>query len=140
VFVFSNSNVAKEINMQAAKLEKVEDRLDRGTDALRSLAGTEGKIPKGNADVGPAPTPAACSGTKLPDTLLGPRFTPGMDGSGRQYAEVRTGSNPTQEKDVPESLLDPKYEAQNGSGRDTGGAEDDSKAFSNLPDPDEPRG
>jgi hypothetical protein len=63
--------------MEAARLQKVADRLDLGTDPLRALAGTEGKIPKGNSDIGPAPTAAPYSGTKLPTEQTAANFQPG---------------------------------------------------------------
>ena len=100
-------HLQKEIIMEAARLQKVEDRLDLGTDALRSLAGTQesGKTPtsglqRGTAGPGPAPTPAKNSGTKLDASFLAPSFT-ASNGEGRQY-----------------------------------NAKDDSKASGSLPDPD----
>ena len=84
--------------MEAARLVKVADRLDLGTDALRGLAGTEGKIPKGNSDVGPMPTPAPYSGTKLPTDQTAARFSADEGASSNFDTDSRsTGKAPTQD-------------------------------------------
>jgi len=75
--------------MEAARLTKVADRLDLGTDALRGLAGTEGKIPKGDSSIGPSPTPAPYSGTKLPTEQTMPSFDPGMSGDAKNFGGAR---------------------------------------------------
>jgi hypothetical protein len=60
--------------MEAARLQKVEDSLSKGINALPS-AGTSGKIPGGTVGAGPAPSPAANSGKKLDASLSAPSFT-----------------------------------------------------------------
>jgi hypothetical protein len=78
--------------MEAARLIKVEDRLDLGTDALSGQAGSQnsGKtvtsgLAKGTAGPGPMPTPAKNSGTNLNTAYTQPVYTV-MNGEGRQYA------------------------------------------------------
>jgi hypothetical protein len=70
--------------MEAAKLKKVEDRIDRGVNAIPAAGENSGWISKNTIPAGPAPTPAINSGKKLDNTMLGPsnRIS---NGQGREY-------------------------------------------------------
>jgi hypothetical protein len=58
--------------MEAAKLVKVSDSIDRGINGLPSGGDSAGKIAKGTVGAGPTPAPAINSGKKLDSSLLGP--------------------------------------------------------------------